>query len=96
MLRKRLLPHLEAIRTRQVTNRDLAKKLQVSEGYLSHVLAGMGVKRDPVTTRKQAKDLVHARRAFRLQAAQTLGVKKAASVAQCSERTIYRILKKNA
>jgi IS30 family transposase len=93
MLKKKLKPYLEDLRTKKVTNRAIAKLLNVSETHLSRVLKTLITKETGQTykdLREQQRILAQARKEFRLKVAKTLPTKEAAKVANCSTRTIAR------
>lgn len=92
MLKLRLRPYLEQLRTRQMTNRAVAKELGVSEEHLSRVLKTL-ITKEPAFDPGKRKELLAARRQHRIAAAQTLPVAEAARAAKCSVRTIYRLRK---
>jgi AraC-like DNA-binding protein len=103
-LRDRLKPLIPAIVRRELTNRDVARKLGVSEGHICRLLKKMDVQRQPPPSREgkrsrpEEMELLEAREALRREvAARTratddtrLSVAEAARQAHCSERTIYR------
>lgn len=91
MLADDIQPFLEQIKRREITNREVAARLHVSESHLCRVLKQLGVERDPPPDRKAQAELNRARRAFRENAARTLSVPAAARAAGCSVRTIYRL-----
>jgi hypothetical protein len=94
MLKNKLKPYLEPLRTRQMTNREVAAILNVNENYLSQVLSKMKLVRVEAefsaTSIQKRKDLVAARKAFRKEVAHTLPTKEAAAAANCHPRTILR------
>ena len=98
MLKQKLCPFLDALRTRKLTNRKVAQLLQVSEAHVSRTLKLLGVVKDPApdgpAARAARKELVAARNAYRALVADTLPAKKAAIAANCCVRTIYRSRKK--
>ena len=90
MLKLKIRPYLEDLKSRKTTNRAVAAELRVSEEHVSRVLKALKIQKDPVPDNKARKALLAARKALRTQAAQSLGVKEAAKLANCSTRTIYR------
>lgn len=91
MLADNIQPFLEQIRRREITNREVAARLGVSEEHLSRVLKKLNVVKDPPPDRKAQAELNRARREFRENAARTMSVSAAARAAHCSVRTIYRL-----
>lgn len=94
MLATKIAPYLEQIRRREMTNRQLAALVGASEGHICRLLKRLGVTREPPPDRKKQSALYKARQAHRLHCALTMSIAKAAKACYCSERTIYRILKK--
>lgn len=93
MLKEKLAPYLELLKTRSVTNREVAAELGVNETYLSRVLGQMGLKKDPpqsASYRQRQHELFQARIEHRKNVAKTLPAKEAAKAANCSVRTITR------
>ncbi len=95
MLRDQIRPFITQIIKRELTNRAVARLLNVSEGAVCRVLKQLKVKRDPVpnNTAKQAE--AAGRRTRRIEAANSMSIKDAAAAADCSTRTIYRLRKKS-
>ncbi len=94
MLKRTLLPYLDDLRQRKLTNRAVAALLDVSEAHLSRTLKLLEVVKDPIITPpNKTKQLLQARKLMRSLAAnnKTLTVAQAAKQANCSERTIYRL-----
>lgn len=89
---------IEALRTRQITNRSLAKQLGVTEFHLSRTFPGhkIGKIAGPVASAKrEKKQLRLIRDDFRAVLAmkvknRQLSVEDAAKTAHCSVRTMYR------
>lgn len=89
---------LEQLRTRQITNREAALQLGYDEFYLGKVLKEIGIGKKVGEVRAKRKALSRkaiTRKQFRTELAKeilsnqlTLG--KAAELARCSERTMYR------
>lgn len=93
MLKDSLAPYLESLRTRAMTNREVAAALGVNETYLSRVLGQMGFVKDApqsVKERQRQHELFAARIQHRQHVAKTLPAKEAAKAANCSLRTISR------
>ncbi len=101
-LTKALEPYIEALTTRATTNRAVAKHLNVSEAYLSRILKQLNIQKEPPQDRKHEKELRDARRIHRNNIANNLSLKEpraqsmqaAATAANCSTRTIYRLRQK--
>lgn len=90
MLRDDIIPYLDDLKHRRVTNRAVAAQLRVSEEHVSRTLKELGLVKDPAQSRAAAKELVKARYEYRQSVAKTLTPKQAAKAARCSVRTIYR------
>ena len=95
MLRDRILPFLDELRTRKVTNRAIAARLGVSEEHVSRTLKELGVVKTSAKEAREAfkaarKALVAARYEHRATVAKTMAPRQAARAAKCSLRTIYR------
>ena len=91
MLRDDIIPFLEELRTRKVTNRAVAARLGVSEEHVSRVLKELGIVKIPGgQERRAAKELAAERYRYRKEVAKTLSPRLAARAARCSVRTIYR------
>jgi len=95
MLRDNIRPYLPRIISRELTNRDVAALLKVSEYTVCRVLKQLKIKRDPAPDRAAHKALLRQRKEVRENAAKTLSIKAAAAAANCSTRTIYRLRKKD-
>lgn len=95
MLKRDIQPYLDRLVKREMTNRAAAAILGVSEEHLSRTLKYLGIVKVPRTKADDPKkDLIAARRSFRIELANTLSVKEAAKRANCSDRTIYRLKSK--
>lgn len=94
MLRDNIRPLIPRIVTRELTNREVAAMLGVSEYTVCRVLKQLKVKREPAPDRAAHRELLKQRRLVRENAAKTLPVREAAAAANCSTRTIYRLRKK--
>jgi transposase len=94
MLRDQIRPYVTRIVKRELTNREVARELNVSEGAVCRVLKQLKVKRDPVPNNDAERIKAAERRELRTTAAQTMSIKDAAAHAGCSTRTIYRLRKK--
>lgn len=89
---------LEKLRTRQLTNREVAAQLGYDEFYLGRVLIQIGVGKKEGEVRAKRKALSRkatTRKQFRTELAKqivsnTLTLEKAAELARCSTRTMYR------
>lgn len=92
MLRDDIKPLIPRIKTRDLTNREVAALLGYSEYTVCRVLKQLKVVRDPVMKpdRSAERELEKSRHEFRAAVAKTMGVKEAAAAAHCSIRTIYR------
>ncbi len=94
MLKLKIRPYLDDLKSRKTTNRAVAAELRVSEEHVSRVLKALKLEKDPApdskADTKARKALLAARKALRTQVASTHGIKEAAKLANCSERTIYR------
>lgn len=91
MLRDQVKPYIPQIVKREMTNRELARLLDASEGAICRVLKQLKVVREPAARCSANRALREERAKFRAQAATTLSIKEAAAAANCSTRTIYRI-----
>lgn len=91
-LRIRVLPYLERLRTREITNRDVALLLVCNEQALSRLLGTMGFEKEPAIDRKAASALNAERKAFRHKLANdpALSMEEAAARAGVTPRTMYR------
>lgn len=96
MLRDQIRPFIPQIVSRELTNRELAALLNASEGAVCRVLKQLKVVRDPAPNGQAQRELLQARKAHRIHAANTMTIKAAAQAAGCSTRTIYRLRGKNA
>lgn len=93
---------LEMLRLRQVTNRQVAAQAGVSEEHLARVLASMGIQKvrgEVVARRAAVRELADERRKHRQNLAKSvisgkLTIETAAAQAECSERTLYRYIKR--
>ena len=98
MLKRDIIPYIDQIRERKITNRDLARKLGVNEAYLCRQLKALGIVREPSPFnpehRDQLRKLAETRRQARLHMAQTMSAKAAAQAAGVSLSTIYRLRNK--
>jgi hypothetical protein len=92
MLRDNIQPYLPKLVSREMTNRAVARELNVTEHHLCRVLKSLGVKKEPAPDRSSAGKLLDARRELRTRLANDpeLTLAQAASRANCSVRTIYR------
>ena len=90
MLKHKLQPYLAQLKSRQITNREVAAELGVSEHHLCRVLKTLNLQKDMPTAKANA-ELKAARKAHRLNVAKALPIKEAAKAANCSTRTIYRL-----
>lgn len=93
MLKDSLAPYLESLKSRALTNREVATALGVNETYLSRVLGQMGLVKDApqsVKDRQRQHELFAARIEHRRNVAKTMPAKEAAKAANCSLRTISR------
>lgn len=93
MLKAKLKPYLEALRERRLTNRAVAKLLDVSEEHVSRVLKQLKLQKDPVPDPKKRKALLQTRAELRSTLANSMSITEAAKAANCSTRTIYRYRK---
>ena len=89
MLKLALIKYQVDVESRQITNRELSKILNVSEAHISRMLKMMGIKRPPPEYIAK-RLLAEARREYRRKLARTLTPAQAAVQANCTERTIYR------
>jgi len=90
---------LERLRTRKVTNKEVAREMGVSESYLSRIVAGMQTKEpgQTVIERNANAQLAKTRRHFRTKLAKEVIRNRktctdAAAEAGCSERTMFRYI----
>lgn len=93
MLRDNIKPYLDQVRRREITNRELARVLGVSEWHVCRVLKQLKVERDPAkSTHAAGRALLEARAELRTELANdpSLTLAQAARKANCSVRTIYR------
>lgn len=95
MLRDEIQQYLPKIRSRELTNRSVARLLNASETHICRLLKQLKVKRDPAPAR--ARDAAHraliaARQELRTELANDpdISLAEAARRAGCSVRTIYR------
>lgn len=102
-LQKRITPEqIEALRTRKVTNRALAKELGVTEFHLSRTFPGHRIGKIPgpvAAAKREKRQLRLIRDDYRLMLAmkvkaRQITVEQAAKTAHCSVRTMYRHLAK--
>lgn len=75
---------------RRITTRELASRLNVHENYLSSQFPGKVPLKNP-------KELIQARKAFRLEIARLVligkyNIKQASNVAHCSYNTMFRLV----
>jgi transcriptional regulator with XRE-family HTH domain len=91
-LQTRLQEYLPALKSREMTNRDVAALLGVNEQYLSRVLSDMDFQKDPAPDREAQSAAVKAKKEnIRLLANDPkLTPEEAAAKAGVSLRTIYR------
>lgn len=94
MLKTAIQPYIEDLTNRLITNREVATILNVTESHLSRTLKDLGIKKIPAeNTRLNQKILNKTRREHRQKLAQTLTPERAAKLANCTVRTIYRYKK---
>lgn len=93
-LRVRVQPYLADLKSRMVTNREVALLLDCNEATLCRVLKGIGVKKEAPIDHAAVSRLAKERKRFREHAANTMSPEDAAKVANVSLRTIYRYIKK--
>lgn len=89
--RTRVQEYLPRLKSRELTNREVAELLGVNEQHLSRVLSEIGFEKDPPVDRAAAK-AENAKKKARIKelALSDLDPKEAAKQAGVSERTIYR------
>ncbi len=87
-------PHIDDLLQGRATGRDIAKKLGVSESWVSKTLKSLGVVRHRNPSREELKRLKEARQQHRLLCATTMTLKAAATACNCHPRTILRLLGK--
>lgn len=88
--------------SRTLTNKELAEQLGYSPVYISQTLKEMGLKKakgEVADHRKKRSKLKQSRTDFRLEVARDIiakriTVEKGSEIAKCSERTLYRYIKK--
>lgn len=92
-LRVRVQVYLPQLRTREITNREVAEALGVNEQYLSRTLAELDFKKEPAPDRAAQKAANKARKErIRELANSGLTPEQAAKEAGVSLRTIYRYI----
>jgi hypothetical protein len=89
MLKRDIIPFLQALIDREITNRAVAKLLGVSEEHLCRTLTMMRVVKIPAEKRRDPI-IIKARREHIAHLAVTLPVKLAAEAGRCSVSTISR------
>lgn len=90
----RVKPYLDKLRSREMTNREVAGLLGINEQHLSRVLKEIGFEKEAATDRAAAKAATAAKKERIAQAAATMTPEEAAKACGVSERTIYRYLAK--
>jgi hypothetical protein len=91
MLKRDIQPYIPDLKARLITNRDVARLLNVTEAHLSRTLKDLNVVKDPAKNQRiQQKQLTEIRKKHRQSAANRLPPEEAAKAANCSIRTIYR------
>lgn len=91
-LRIRVRPYLDALRSRETTNRAVADELGCNEQALCRILKGIGLEKEAPPDRKAHAALAAERKRFRQHAADTMSPEDAAKAAGVSLRTIYRYI----
>lgn len=92
--RYRVKPFLEKLRSREMTNRQVAEILEINEQHLCRVLAELGFEREPAIDRKAQKQATADKKARIAEFAKSHPPEEAARLAGVSVRTIYRYLNK--
>lgn len=91
MLKRDIQPYIPDLKARLITNREVARLLNVTEAHLSRTLKDLGIQKDPAkNARLHQKQLTKTRKEHRASAANRLPPEEAAKAANCSIRTIYR------
>jgi len=94
MLKLKIQPYIDDLTNRLITNREVATALNVTESHLSRTLKDLGVKKVPAeNTRLNQKTLNKTRKEHRQRLADTMAPERAAQLANCTVRTIYRYKK---
>lgn len=86
----RVKPYLDKLKSREMTNREVADLLGANEQHLSRVLIDMGLKKDKVQTREDLKAATAAKKAYIAECAHTMTPEAAAKECGVSVRTILR------
>lgn len=93
MTRDDIIPHLEALQTRQASNKQVARDLGCSPETVSRVLKQLGIVKVPGLTKTRkanTKKLTQARYEFRKHAAKTMSIKQAMRATGLTERSVRR------
>lgn len=94
MLKLKVQPYIDDLTNRLITNREVATILNVTESHLSRTLKDLGVNKVPAeNTRLNQKILNKTRKEHRQRLADTMTPERAAKLANCTVRTIYRYKK---
>lgn len=94
-VRIRIQPYLAQLKGREMTNRECAALLDVTEEHISRTLTEIGFEKDPAVDRAAQKAATAAKRAAIASAATSMTPEDAARACGVSVRTIYRYLDKN-
>jgi transcriptional regulator with XRE-family HTH domain len=91
MLKRDIQPYIPDLKARLITNREVARLLNVTEAHLSRTLKDLEIAKEPAKNhRQQQKQLTKTRKEHRLSLSKRLPPEEAAKAANCSIRTIYR------
>ncbi len=96
MLKLTIRPYLADLQAREVSNREVARILDVSEEHISRTLKALNIVKVPSAHALKAKkkenyqELEKARKAHLSKLANTLSPQEAAEAGNCHIRTIYR------
>lgn len=95
-LRIRVRPYLDELKSRAITNREVAAQLGCNEATLCRVLSQLGFAKEPAIDRKALSDLNRERKRFRIATANDPAntPEQAAKICNVSVRTIYRYIGK--
>ena len=93
-MRQRVKPHLDDLKARKITNREVAKILGCNEQALSRLLGTIEFERDPPVDHAAHRELVRTRKEHLAQCAATMTPEQAAKACNVSVRTIYRYVDK--
>lgn len=92
--RVRVTPYLPQLRAREMTNREVASLLGITEEHLSRTLTELEFEKEPAVDRAALKAATAAKKANIAALAATHPPEEAARLAGVSVRTIYRHLGK--